>query len=68
MLLLAVDTWEQPRKHTALSIRVVHRERRRRLGLATEEDVVARARGLLNQEAWLREKGRDLARMLDSRG
>jgi homoserine kinase type II len=43
---------------------LIHREGRRRQGWASEEDVQARARGLLNQEAWLSAYGRDLARLV----
>jgi homoserine kinase type II len=39
---------------------LVHREGHRRQGLASEEDVRARAMGLLGQEKWLSERRRDL--------
>ncbi len=43
---------------------LIHREGRRREGLASEEDVVARASGLLRQEEWLRLRQADLLRLL----
>lgn len=43
---------------------LVHREGRRRQGLATEADVLARARALLMQEEWLDERREDLLQLL----
>jgi homoserine kinase type II len=43
---------------------LIHREGRRRQGLASEEDVQARARGLLKQEEWLSAHHWDLARLV----
>ncbi len=43
---------------------LVHREGRRRRGLASEEDVLARAQALLLQEEWLRERHQDLVQLL----
>jgi len=50
------------RLYRAMSL--VHREGRRRQGLATEADVLARARALLMQEEWLRERREDLLQLL----
>lgn len=46
---------------------LIHREGRRRQGLATEADVLARANGLLRQEEWLAERGDDLSRLFQAR-
>ncbi len=43
---------------------LVHREGRRRQGLASEADVLARAMALLRQDAWLRAQRRNLVRLL----
>lgn len=50
------------RCYRAMSL--VHREGRRRQGLARESDVVARALALLQQEQWMRERGADLQAIL----
>jgi Ser/Thr protein kinase RdoA (MazF antagonist) len=43
---------------------LVHREGRHRQELASEEDVRARARGLLRQDEWLSAHHQDLARLV----
>ncbi len=43
---------------------LVHREGRRRQGLAAEADVLARARALLMQEEWLGDRQEDLLQLL----
>jgi homoserine kinase type II len=47
---------------------LVHREGRRRAGLASEADVLARAMALLRQDEWLGEQHQELIRLLASNG
>jgi len=47
---------------------LIHREGRRRQGLASQSDVLARANGLFQQDHWLSQQRQNLTRLLAPNG